>query len=209
MNLKGWIVLLALLSCSAHSELISTGVGMVKGRALTSREVQMTQLLDEALYQKNPNLKLLAIDSKAFHQAIQNVLLENAVALEAQSFNIIQVSAEELRDSSQRALKLLASSKAWLALEASKGELEIELRRKLEAKKFINFRAQSSVLPVSDGEAQRYYNENQAKFDKLPFENFKEDIKSYLSRTQVERRLKDWYDVLLNKYQVKNLLAEM
>jgi hypothetical protein len=41
------------------------------------------------------------------------------------------------------------------------------------------------------------------------FENFKENIKSYLSRTQVEHRLKDWYDLLLNKYQVKNLIAEI
>ena len=43
----------------------------------------------------------------------------------------------------------------------------------------------------------------------LEIVNFKENIKSFLSRAQVERRLKDWYDLLSNKYQVKNLIAEI
>ena len=47
------------------------------------------------------------------------------------------------------------------------------------------------------------------KYNGLSFENAEENIKSVLSHDQVDRRLKDWYDVLLNKYQVKNLIAEI
>ncbi|NJL24445.1 MAG: hypothetical protein HC902_04280 [Calothrix sp. SM1_5_4] len=58
-------------------------------------------------------------------------------------------------------------------------------------------------------EAQKYFDENRLKFGNLPFEKLKENIKAYLSKNHVDRRLKDWFDVLLSKYQVKNLIAEI
>lgn len=184
---------------------------MVRGQVITSREVQIQNLLEAALYDKTPRakFKLLSIDSKAFNKATQDTLLETVVALEAQNFNVIQLSPEEVHEAEKRSFKLFKDDKIWKSLQVSPHELEKGLRRKIQAKKFIEFRRQSSVLPVTDNEAQRYFNENRLKFGTLPFENFKENIKSYLSRAQVERRLKDWYDVLLNKYQVKNLIAEM
>jgi hypothetical protein len=191
--------------------LVSTGVGMVRGQLITSRQVQMQNLLEIALYDKQPKdkLKLLALDSTAFAKATQDALLEAVVALEAQSFNLIQVPADELQAAEKQALRVLKDQRAWKSLEVSSRELESGLKNKIQAKKFIQFRAQSSVLPVTDSEAQRYFNENRLKFGNLPFENFKENIKSYLGRNQVDRRLKDWFDVLLSKYQVKNLIAEM
>lgn len=200
-----------LLSATSMAEIVSTGVGVVKNRAVTSREVQIQHLLDVALYAKKADerLKILSLDSKAFSKAVQETLLEAAVSLEAQNFNVVQVSNEERKEAEAKAMRSLKKSKVWKDLEVSAGELEGGLRRKIQAKRFIQFRAQSSVLPVTDDEAQKYFNENRLKFGDLPFENFKENIKSYLSRTQVDRRLKEWYDVLLNKYQVKNLIAEM
>lgn len=205
-----WLLPLV-FSFTANAELVSTGVGAVRGQVLTSREVQIQNLLETALYEKSPasKLKLLAIDSKAFNRATQDALLETVVALEAQNFNVIQVSADDVKEAEQQALKVLKNNKVWKGLQVSAHEISQGVRRKAQAKKFIQFRAQSSVLPVTDAEAQRYFNENRLKFGNLPFENFKENIKSYLSRTQVDRRLKDWFDVLLGKYQVKNLIAEI
>ncbi len=202
---------LVLLATIARAELISTGVGVVRGRVVTSREVQMQNLLEAVLYSKTPvkELRLLALDSKAFSKATQDSLLETVVAMEAQSFNVIQLGPGEVKDAEKKALKTLKNTGAWKTLEVAPHELEDGLKRKLQAKKFVQFRAQSSVLPVTDSEAQRYYNENPLKFDGLPFENLKENIKTLLGRAQVDRRLKDWYDVLLNKYQVKNLIAEI
>ncbi len=203
--------LILLLSGSAHPELISTGVGMVRGQLVTSRQVQIQNLLEVALYETKPKdkLKLLALDSKAFSKATQDTLLETVVALEAQNFNVIQVTSEEVTVAEKQVLKLFKDLKAWKSLEVSNKELAQGLKNKIQSKKFIQFRAQSSVLPITDSEAQRYFNENRLKFGTLPFENFKENIKSFLSRNQVDRRLKDWFEVLLSKYQVKNLIAEM
>lgn len=196
---------------SARAELISTGVGMVRGQVLTSREVQIQNLIETALYDKEPkaNLKKLSLDSKAFAKAVQDSLLESVVSLEAQNFNVVQLAPDELSSAERKAMAVLKPSAAWKDLKVSPKEFEAGLKRKVQAKKFIQFRAQSSVLPVTDSEAQKYFSENRLKFGNLPFENFKENIKSYLSRAQVEKRLKDWYDVLLSKYQVKNLIAEI
>lgn len=209
--LKWLPITFLLLTSLAHSELISTGIGLIRGQVVTSREVQIQNHLEIALNEKDPadHLRLLAVDSKAFAKVAQNVLLESVVSLEGQNFNVIQVSSEEISTAQKKVLKTLKESQSWKSLEVSGRELENGLQRKLQGKKFVQFRAQSSVLPVTDTEAQRYFNENRLKFGNLPFENFKENIKSFLSRTQVDRRLKEWYEVLLSKYQVKNLIAEM
>ncbi len=193
------------------AEIKSTGVGFVKGEVVTSREVQIQNLIEVALYQKDAKaqFKLLALDSKAFAKVVQDSLLESAIALEAQSFNVVQVPPEDVMAAEKRAMALLKDSPAWKGLKVTPKELQKGVGRKLQAKKFVQFRAQSSILPITDAEAQKYFNENRLKFGDLPYENFKENIKSFLSRTQVDRRLKDWYEVLLNKYQVKNLIAEI
>jgi hypothetical protein len=193
------------------AEIKSTGVGLVNGEPLTSREVQIRNFLEEVLYLKEnkSKLKLLPLDSKAFAKVVQDTLLEEAISLEAQNFNVVQIPAEELKGLEKQASTVLKTVPAWKELQVSQKELESAVRRKAHAKKFVLFRAQSSILPVTDAEALKYFNENRLKFGDLPYENFKENIKGYLSRTQVERRLKDWYDVLLNKYQVKNLIAEI
>lgn len=207
--IRATVLCLLLFAALAKAELVSTGVGMVRGQVVTSREVQIQNLIEIALDEKNPKFRLLSLDSKAFNKATQDVLLETVVALEAKSFNVVQISSEEFESAKKKVLKSLKISPVWASLQVTPQELDSSLRHKIQARKFIQFRAQSSGLPVTDSEAQRFYNENKAKYENVPFENSKEEIKSLLSKQQVDRRLKDWYDVLLSKYQVKNLIAEM
>lgn len=193
------------------AEIVSMAAGVVGGKIITSREVQIQRMLEQWL-NDSPSyagLKPLALDSKTFGESVQQTLLQAVVAVEAKNFNVVQVSEEEFNKSWAKLSSLPAAKSPWRALEPSNQELKDLLRRLLQAKRFIRFRAQSSILPITDAEALRYFNENRLKFGDLPFENFKENIKSYLSRTQVDRRLKDWFDVLLNKYQVKNLMTEI
>lgn len=199
-----------LLSQCAFAAIVSTGVGSVRGKIITSREVQIQNLVESVLYSNSKEtLKLLALDSRAFALEVQETLLESVVSLEAQNFNVMGLTNEEVKSTERKAARLLKNSEAWKELQVAPKELEAAVRRKLQSKKFIQFRSQSSVIPVTDAEAQKYFNENRLKFGNLPFENLKENIKSALSRAQVERRLKDWYEILLNKYQVKNLIAEI
>ncbi|HMN68938.1 MAG TPA: hypothetical protein PKC28_10410 [Bdellovibrionales bacterium] len=203
-------VLIFLLSLNVHAEILSTAVGTYRGgHVLTSRHVQMDQMVDAALNGAGKeSLKLLALDSRAFAKATQSALLESVVALEAKGFNVVNVTAQEQKDAEKKVVSALKNNTGWKGLEPTPKEIEAILARKLQAKKFIQFRTQSSLLPVTELEAQKYFNENRLKFGNLPFENFKENIKSFLSRTQVDKRLKDWYDLLQNKYQVKSLIAE-
>lgn len=207
---------LGLGSVAARAELVSTAVGLIREQVITSREVQIDRSLEAALpdggsaagpVTLDPHLKNL--DSKAFAQAVKDTLLEAVVAREARSFNVMQVSPDEVQQAETRAQRALKNVSDWKRLRVSAKELDTAIRRKLQARKFIRFRAESSVLPVTDVEAERYFSENRLKFGDLPFEKFKENIKSYLSKTQVDKRLKDWYEVLLGKYQVKNLISEM
>lgn len=203
--------ILAFLTFTAEGAIRSLAVGTVKGDVVTSRDVQIQTYLDLVLYKKESatDFKMPGLDSKGFSALVKDVLLQSAIALEAQNFKVVQVSSEDIEKLKAQALKALKDSPGWRDLEVTAKELSDAILKKVQAKRFIQFRAQSSVLPVTDAEALKYFNENRLKFGDLPYENFKENIKSFLSRTQVDRRLKDWYEVLLNKYQVKNMLAEM
>ena len=142
------VLLLSLLaSASAHSELISTGVGMVRGKLVTSRQVQIQNLLEVALYEKEPKdkLKLLALDSKAFAKATQDTLLEAVVALEAQNFNVIQVAPEEVQAAEKSVLKVFKDLKAWKSLEVSPKELDSGLKNKIQG---VNYEKKYKNCPV-------------------------------------------------------------
>ncbi|NJL24444.1 MAG: hypothetical protein HC902_04275 [Calothrix sp. SM1_5_4] len=69
------------------AEIVSTAVGMVRNQVLTSREVQIQNFLEAALYapESAAKQKPLPLDSKAFAKAVQEALLETVVALEAAS----------------------------------------------------------------------------------------------------------------------------
>lgn len=219
MNLRSFALSVAIgLSFAAWSEVLSTGVGLVRGTLVTSRQVQIHYLLSTAFGEfisskdskdSSHPLRALALDSKMFSSATQDTLLSMAISLEAQNFNLVQISSLEIEEAQKRALQTLASNTDWKRLEVQLKEVQSAVKNILQTKKFRQFRAQSSVMPITDTEARRYFSENQLKFGNLPYENFRENIKAFLSRNQVDQRLKDWYDVLLSKYQVKNLIAEM
>jgi hypothetical protein len=123
-----------LLSLHARAELISTGVGMVRGQVVTSREVQIQNLLETALYDsKTPpaKVRLPGLDSKAFNKATQDVLLETVVAMEAHNFNVIQISSEEIEEAKKKALKYLKATPPWAGLQVSARELDNGLHRKI------------------------------------------------------------------------------
>lgn len=193
-------------------EVISTAVGIVQGRAVTSREVQIGNQIETALYEKSPTnaarAPLLDTNSRSFAKAVQGALLEIAISLEAQSLNLVKISPSEVQVAEKTVLKVMKHSSAWKTLKVSPKELAEAVTRKLRAKKFIQFRFDSSMFVATDSEVQRYFEENREKFGEMSFQNSKENIKSLLSKRQVEKRLQDWFEILLSKYQVKNLITE-
>lgn len=184
-------------------------VGQVADQVITSRTVQINAGLEQALYQRKGKVQIPAMNSMAFKKEVSATLLEATVFMESKNFKLAQVKNSEVNKAIADATRRLAASSTWKALEVQSSEVREAVERKLQAKKFIRFKADSSVVPVTNSEAQEYFDKNRLKFGDLPFENFKENIKAYLSRQQVEQRLRDWFEVLQNKYDVKNALSEI
>ena len=186
-------------------------VGQVMDQVVTSRQVNMSFFVESALYgKKNKKIpeSFYKIPSKEFSREITAVLLEKVVFKESKGFNVSKVSKDELKDAKIRFVGLVGKNQLWSKLKVSEGELTQLIKRKLQAKKFIRFKVDSSIVPITDDEARAYFEENRLKFGSLPFENFKQNIRAFLGRKQIDKRLKDWFEVLQNKYRVRNFLSE-
>lgn len=210
--LKNTVLLLALsLSSSlfAAPSVILKTVGQVGDEVITSRTVQISAAIEQALFKKKGGVTVPAINTLAFKKEVSATLLETTVYLESRNFKLSEVSDSDIQKAVNSAQARLVSLNDWKFLEVQGSELRETVKRKLKAKKFIRFKADSSVVPVTNTEAKDYFEKNRMKFGDLPFENFKENIKAYLSRQQVEQRLRDWFEVLQNKYSVKNALSDI
>ncbi|MCC7404181.1 MAG: hypothetical protein IT288_07255 [Bdellovibrionales bacterium] len=202
---------LPLVAVAAPAKVLSTTVGQVASEVITSREVQINFLVEKALYSKGAKRgagSSLNWGDKSFYRETNGVLLEWVVHLEAQNFAATKVTPAEIDQAEKSVRDQLRQNTQWNQLDVTRKELRLLLDRKIRAKKFIQFKAQSSVVPITDDEAQDYFEKNRTKFGDLPFANFKDNIKSFLSRQQVDRRLKDWFEVLQAKYKVRNLVTD-
>lgn len=213
MSMASALLFLFISPCFAAPapELISRAVGEVKDHIVTSREVQVSSMVEDAMYSTQKNSKEIKSPSPElamFRKDIASTLLEWVVSLESSNFNVANVSKNEVEDAVRSVQVRLAGNGSWLKLQVAPVELAGVVERKMRAKKFIRFKADSSVVPITDTEAKKYFEDNRLKFGDLPFENFKENIKTFLGRQQVEKRLKDWFDVLQSKYKVKNYQSE-
>jgi len=205
------LLLACLLSLSFFSpfsdaRLISMTVGRSQNHVFTSREVHLRHLLGEAMKGKKAAYRLDSEDSKAFFAETDKTILEQLIAEESKHFSTVRLNESDFDRELKKLPTALFTSAEWKALKPAPEEWKEIFWRRLQAEKFIQFRAQSSVIPISDGEARRYFEENRLKFGDLPFEQFKENIKIFLRRSQVEQRLKDWYEVLRAKYKARNFL---
>ncbi len=192
-----WSLALTLTSPSfAKRKLQTSAVAQVDSHVVTSREIRMNSLVDNALY---------GAPSQPASDALlmQSVITEWCVFLEAESFSFSTVPAAEVRQKVDEARKALEGNSAWRSWGAADEELSEMVRRKLIAKSFMEFKTTSSRVPVSDEEALAYYQKNQAKFGTLPFESFKESIVKYLVQSHLESRLREWLELLHTKYNVR------
>ena len=195
---------------NSELKLITQSVGLVAGRHITSREVTINSFIEDQIYRskKQKRVYRFAPNQSKFVQETTAVLLEMAISEEGLRFPVAQVEESELKNQKRRFLRRVKNNKAWNALEVEDSELNDHLRSKMSAKKFIRFKVSSASLPITDQEAEAYFNKNRFKFDKLPFQKFKKNIKSYLNKKRVDARLREWFEVLQIKYSIRNQLDE-
>lgn len=195
---------------------ITRAVGEVNDRIVTSREVRISEAIEavfaDALTDGAPPRPgfrpvILSGSEKDFFRAVARVLDEWAVYFEARSLSESTGSRAEIGQLQEAVYKKWADHPDWRAMEPAPDEVREIIHRKLVAKDFERLKSDPSLVPVTDDEALAYYKRNRLKFGSLPFASFKENIKAYLTKQQMERRLTEWYEVLRRKYKIRNFIA--
>jgi hypothetical protein len=192
---------------TTDSILISKIVGTAADQVVTSREVQIVNLLEKALI-SDKNLVLITTEDTRFNVEVAQVLLEIVVQTESNVFEFSQMTDAEFKESLEKVNRNLLQSKEWKTLQVGNSELEKFLKRKLISKKFIKVKSDSMKGFITDSEAKEYFDKNRLKFGQVPFAQFKENIKTFLSQQQLEERLKAWFEIIKKKYKVKNYTNE-
>ncbi len=204
----------------------SVTLAEVAGKVITSRDVQISSVIDHWFLlrdhpatstvktsaktksiAKAPDYRGWMLDpqSEPFRRQLATVMVEDLVVVEAENFSVAKLSTAEIEATVHNMIEGLKAWPEWQSLEVSASELEDQVSRHLRAKEFMKFKAESMGLQVSDDDAKAYYEKNRLRFNNLPFENFKDSIKEYLTSQDVEAKMKDWFDVLRKKYKVKTL----
>ena len=185
---------------SSRRDLIVTqAVAKVGEHILTLRELEINTMVERALWPVDVS-KAKKLD---FAQETNAVLIEWVVFLEAKSFAVTTLTQSEIDSAQQKVNQKYAKNSDWKRWEVGQRELRKMIERKLTAKKFIRFKTDSSLVPVTDDDALLYYQKNRGRFGNLPFSTFKANIKRFLIKQQVDARLRDWFDVLQRKYNIK------
>lgn len=190
--------------------LLSRAVGEVGDHVVTSREVRINDAIEQAMNGK-PSVpegyRILNGAEKIFPGEVSRVLDEWVVYLEAKSLSSQPFARGDLNANVKAVQELWASKTAWQELEVSAEELRETIERKLVAREFERLKSDPQLAPVSDDDALAYYRKNRLRFGSLPFSTFKDNIRAFLIKTQTERRLAEWREVLRRKYKVRNFIA--
>lgn len=194
---------------SFGATIVTATVGQVSENVVTSREVQISTVIEYVLFspkEGNKSLYEVRYGQESFRNAVTTILLESVVALEAENFNVASVTDDEISQALAKIDKATQGRSYWAELSPSAAEIKRFTTRKLTAKSFLKFKTNSMASIITDQEAQVYYDKNRVKFGSLPFESFKENIKAYLAQQQLEERLRSWFEVIKRKYKVRNYI---
>lgn len=208
-----FFVALSLLSGPVlASKTVTTAVAQVSDHVITSREVQISYILDKALDTKLAGAKnvsksswILDPKSENFQKHLAQVMLEMVVNYEAENFSIGDIDVTQVKAFLSHIETLTKDWKEWKNLDVKPVEVEQMVSRKLRSKNFLRFKEQSSGVSITDEEAKSYYEKNKSKFGSAAYVQFQASIKEFLAKQQQEEKFKDWFEILKRKYRVKVL----
>lgn len=186
----------------------SMAVAQVGGHIVTSREVYLFYALNQLIDSETLDNKVLNIESDEFAREIRHTLQDWCVFLEAKAFQAVPVFEEDVQEIMNKIIVKKWMQNPWQKqYEYSSREIRENLIRVMQARQLMQFRSQASSIPISDSDAQKYYEENRFKFGDSKFDSVKDNIKSFMAKTQSEKRMHDWIELLKAKYQTKNYIS--
>lgn len=192
---------------------ITRVVGEAGGKIVTSREVRINEAvgLTLATYVTAGNTsivkKITPPNDPGFPQIVLRVLDEWTVFLEAGEIGTKPADKNEVAKLAKAVMDSWRGNGDWDRLEPSAQEVRDIVERKLVVQALERLKSDASTVTVSDAEALQYYKKNRLRFGNMPFENFKDNIKSALMKAQTERRILEWRSVLRRKYRVRNFVG--
>lgn len=198
--MRSLVPILILCGLSAQAAVLTRTVGAVEEEVFTSRQVLLSSLVERISAGKEPSP---AAEPEANARDLAALLLEAAVAREAENFSVEAVNVVHRDALAARVRTFLNSAPAWKKLELSDEEIKKTATRKLAARSLIRLRSETLKGTVSDAEAQSYFDKNRTKFGQLPFSSFKESIKKFLAEQQLEERLRSWFDIVRRKHKAR------
>ena len=134
--------------------------------------------------------------------------MEVAIEKEARVFSVAQIEPKKVEALAQRFFSTVMKNRRWKQLDYSVVEARKVIERKLRAKQFIEFKKDTTIVPVTETEAREYFDSHQVRFGSLTYEKMRKNIKRYLSSQKRNRRLQEWFEHLRRKYRIRNLLEE-
>lgn len=197
----------AVAKSEVKPETVTRVVGEVGPRIVTSREVRINEAIGQVL-RGAPSLKrILSATDPNFPTQVLRVLDEWTVYLEAGEIGSKSTDKAEIQRLAKAVSDGWKSNSEWDKIEPSVAEIRDIVERKLVAQNLERLKSDASLVNVTDAEALQYYKKNRLRFGNMPFENFKDNIKTALVRSQTERRLFEWRSVLRRKYRVRNFVG--
>lgn len=199
-----------LFSTFIQAQTVSEVVGSVDSAVITSRDVRADWIVEKTLFEPGgSNYLSTDVNSTAFNNELNRILMENVVHIESKLFKVVEVKDGQVKSSISNFKEKLSAHSAladdWKKLDITSTELYNLISRKLQAKSFIEFKAKASLIPVTEAEAFNYYKNNRKKFGTKPYKDFKDSIKNFLAKQQADQRLSEWFGVLKKKYQVRKV----
>ncbi len=186
--------ILSSLSFSQAKILIAT-VAQVKNEVITSRDVAIHKQTEKVL---DTRLQQLSEEGPE-----EEVINEWLLFFEASTFYNTRVDGQEVNKLVQLAKQRLANSKPWKNLAVTDKELREKISHRLEADRLYQFKKKASVLPPSQTEIETEYSQNRVAYGNQSFNEVKEKIRKNKEEENLQKRMKQWFEVLEKKYKVQ------
>lgn len=192
-------------SLSANSQVNET-LGRVGKDLVTLRDVETHYMVVHMLYHFKAEPKELPLNANSIQRELSNYMLEKMIFNEASSFNLAPVKKREIQRKGSLVLGRILKSglaKRWKAWQVETSELDRLLESNLRSRKLISIKRKAAEVLVSESEVDSYMEENKVKVSERSNPKYRNTVKNFLGRRQGEQRLREWFQMLKQKYEIR------
>ena len=208
---RSWLALLIVSGTAFAAEktrLIDGTAASVAKKLITVQDAYFYRGL-QRFREGQPNVLVIEEGDELRH-TVQKIVFEEMVYLEMKSFQV----EGGWRDEVVKAIQLQRSKgheKEWKEILNRFGRPESTcidwILKGIQVERFLQKKVDTLTPVITEAEADRYYKQNEAKFNSNPYEKLKPSIILLLKKERLSKALEEWVRVLKDKYGVTNYLG--